>query len=162
MNRKLVVVSAALTVVGCLAPVEDKPVETTAVTGDLAKLQGTWEEEIRPDRVVRSQWIVKGNTVSFVSTLLRNGREVSGTFKLALDEQAKPHRTIDSSHFIRSSKADINGPDNVPGIYRFLDDDKIEICNGFDVRPSEFRDPGQRQGALFTLKRKRDDAKPKD
>jgi uncharacterized protein (TIGR03067 family) len=162
MNRTLVVVSAALMVVGCVAPVQNKPVEATPVTGDLAKLQGLWEEEPRPDKDVKSQWLVKGNTVSFVSTLLRNGRKVTGTCELALDEQAKPHKTIDSSRFIRSDKADINGPDRVPGIYRFLDDDKIEICNGFDVRPSEFRDPGERQGALFTLKRKRDDAKPKD
>jgi hypothetical protein len=103
-----------------------------------------------------------GTGTGRVKVSIRDGRKVTGTCELALDEQAKPHKTIDSSRLIRSDKADINGPESVPGIYRFLDDDKIEICNGFDVRPSEFRDPGERQGALFTLKRKRDNAKPKD
>jgi hypothetical protein len=133
----------------------DKPVQ-----GDLAKLQGVWKGKTGRNGIFESVMTIKGETGRLDNTT-PDGNKIGLTYKLRIDEGAKPHKTIDSFDIVRYGGTG-NGPDHVFGIYEFIDDNTLRFCNGFDKYPAEFKggDPGQ--SILFTLKRVPEDADPAD
>jgi hypothetical protein len=84
--------------------------------------------------------------------------KVGGTSRIAIDELAKPYKTIDDTILTRYGGG---GPDHVFGIYEFIDANTIRICNGFDKRPTDFGGRGSQSFMVFTLKRETKEDKDK-
>ncbi len=145
---------ALLIVLGNIAPADDKPIK-----GDLARLQGTWTGKTMRGGLTQSTVNIKGDVCSF-DNILPNGEKIGFTSKINVNDQAKPHKTIDHTDINRYGGSG-NGPAQILGIYEFVDDNTIKICNGFDERPSEFKNGDGRPPILFTLKRETKEVKPK-
>ena len=154
MKRLRLLSIALLLLLGNIAPAADEPIK-----GDLARLQGTWTGRTMRDGVLQSTMNIKGDVCSF-DNVSPNGEKIGFTSKIEVNEQAKPHKTIDHTDIIRYGGSG-NGPDHILGIYEFVDDNTIKFCNGFDKRPTEFKNGDGGRLIMFTLKRetKGDNAK---
>ena len=146
MNRPLLAQAFVLILLVNITSADDKP-----VAGDLAKLQGTWTVNAARQKNVQVVWTIKGNTLAFDSTT-PDGRKFGGNCKIEIDEQAKPHKTMDASNFTHYGSG--RGSDHLICIYEIVDNNTFRVCSSPDNRPSEFTDGG-RGGppGLFTLTR---------
>jgi uncharacterized protein (TIGR03067 family) len=150
MNRLLI--AAILIALVPATHADDKP-----LTGDLAKIQGVWKGKTGRDGQFETVMTVKGNSGAYDNTT-RDGSKIGLTYKLEIDEKAEPRRI----HMYEVTRYGGNGsgPEEVFGIYKFIDDDTIMLCNGFDGKyPAEFKG---REGTstVFTLKRETKETKP--
>ena len=129
------------------ATAETKP----GLKGDLAKFQGKWTGKAGPDKAYAVTAVIAGKACTAKVTT-PEGQEFEVKGELALNETAKPHKTIDWKKFQGPNGDEL--PDN-PGIYTFKDDNTIEICNGGPgkERPTEFKNGEGEDPQLFTLKR---------
>jgi uncharacterized protein (TIGR03067 family) len=129
-----------------------------APKGDLAKLQGKWSAKLGPEKNIDIVIVIDGKTCNAKATLPDRGEfEVKG--EIALNETAKPNKTIDWKNFKGPDGNDIA---NNPGIYVIEDDNTVKVCNGGPgkERPTEFKGADEGEPTLFTLKREA--AKPAD
>ena len=133
----------AATIVGACA---DEP----ALTGDLAKLQGQWTAAYGPKKIPMVVTI-KGTGVSLTVTR-PDGQEREWKGEIKIDENARPHKTID---WIKFTKPNGEPARDDLGIYK-LEADSITICNGGpgNERPTEFRAGEGGPPQLFVLNRK--------
>jgi uncharacterized protein (TIGR03067 family) len=124
---------------------DDKP-----LTGDLAKLQGTWKGKTGQDGRFESVMTLKRDTGALDNTTA-DGSKMGLTYKFEIDEKAEPKR-IHTYEIVRYG-GNGSGPEHVYGIYRFIDENTVEFCNGFNGQyPTEFKG-GEPGTFLFTLKR---------
>ncbi|WP_422927444.1 TIGR03067 domain-containing protein [Singulisphaera sp. PoT] len=127
-----------------------------AIKGDHFKLQGKWTAMAGPDKAVPIFIAVKDNAITFKGTT-PNGEEFEFSGEFKIDDQAKPHKTIDWVNFKAPNGDAI--PDNL-AIYEVVDNDTFKVCNGGPgaKRPTEFKDGEDAHAQVLTLKRD----KPKD
>jgi uncharacterized protein (TIGR03067 family) len=150
MNRVLVASFVLIWVHTTVA--EDKP-----LTGDLAKLQGVWKGTTGQDGRFQTVMTLKGQSGALDNTT-SDGSKIGLKYKFDIDEKADPKR-MHVFEIVRYG-GNGSGPEHVYGIYRFIDADTIEICNGFDGKyPTEFQPGEQGKSFLFKLKRDTDAAK---
>ena len=154
MKRLPLLSIALLLLLGNVAPADDKPIK-----GDLARLQGTWTGRTMRDGALQSTMNIKGDVCS-LDNVLPNGDKMGFTSKIEVNEQARPHKTIDHTDIIRYGGSR-NGPDHILGIYELVDDNTIKFCNGFDKRPTEFKNGNGGPPIMFTLKRETKEDKAK-
>lgn len=137
-----------------MATARDEP-----ITGDLAKLQGTWTGS---DEVFHFRWTINGNISTFDNTS-RDGNNIGLTSRITVNDRAKPHKTIDKTVISRYGAAGGGAaPVHILGIYEFIDENTIRINNGFNnERPTEFGARDSWSSGVFTLKRetKKDETK---
>src|SRR4051794_11956613 len=95
-----------------------------AVTGDLAKLQGEWTAKFGPQNIV-VVLTIKGSS-ALLAFSVPDGPQVTSKGEIKIDENAKPHKTLDWVNF--TTQAGDKAPTNL-GIYQ-LAGDAITICNG--------------------------------
>lgn len=128
------------------ARADDKP------TGDLAKLQGKWTTHYGADKNVTVHLTIEGSncTATFINASGGGGVAMSG--KVAVDEAAKPHKTIDFTGFKRPNGEEI-GPNL--GIYVIVNDDTVKFCSGGPgkPRPTEFKAGEEGGPELVVLER---------
>lgn len=130
------------------ARADDKPAR-----GDLAKLQGTWKAKVAAD-LFKVRLEIKDQTV-VVKGATGEGElfEFKGDF--TLDENAKPHKTIDWKNF---TSPDGEVVADVLGIYEFSDADTLKLCSGGpgDGRPADFKaeDGGQTPPVVVLVREK--------
>ena len=121
--------------------------------GDLGKLQGKWTTKMKgPDgQEIPLLTIIEGKTASFKVTI-PEGREIEFKGEITIDEQSKPHKTIDWVKFTTATGE--AAPDNL-GIYEIVDENTIKVRNGGhgNERPSDFKESQNGPPRLFTLKR---------
>jgi uncharacterized protein (TIGR03067 family) len=112
---------AASLLLACLfAPfADDEP------TGDLKKMQGTWEGLVQLQDEVPILLEIKGDKIT-VTVKPPEGDEVHLEGKIKLDEKADPRR-IDFVEFVGTDGNSM--PDNL-GIYKFVNDDELMIRTG--------------------------------
>lgn len=127
--------------------------------GDLGKLQGKWTSKVKgPDnQEIPILTIINGKTASFKVTI-PDGREIEFKGEIKIDEQSKPHKTIDWVKF--TTPMGDAAPDNL-GIYEIVDENTIKVCNGGpgNERPSEFKESQDGPPRLLTMKREVEPAK---
>jgi uncharacterized protein (TIGR03067 family) len=153
MIRKPLLTAAFVSIVvvttAAFAPGDDAR-NASKPTGDLGKFQGKWATKVGPRQGLEAIVTIKGNDVEMkIVTPDGIGFELIGEIKI--DENAKPHRTLNWTKFKTPMGDDI--PENL-GIYRFEDEDTVHICTGgpSNERPTEFK--GMEGGAqLGTMKR---------
>jgi hypothetical protein len=116
---------------------DDKP-----LTGDLAKIQGTWKERNGGNKNSQFAETFKRDTGAFDNTR-PDGTKFGGTFRFEIDEKAEPYRRI---HLYDMGRSVGNGgaPHEVHGIYTFIDDNTIMFCNRFDGKYPTGLDNGER------------------
>ena len=152
MNRHRLLGSAALFVMivaGQATAADVKPLK-----GDLAKFQGTWTTKLGPEHNLDAAITIKGTDVALkLTTPDGQDFEIAGVIKV--DEDAKPHKTIDWIKFKTPNGDD--APDNL-GLYEFVDKDTVKVCNGGhnNPRPKELKAGDGGDPTLLTLKRKAD------
>jgi uncharacterized protein (TIGR03067 family) len=144
-------VLAAATPAARPAAADDPPVK-----GDLAKLQGTWSAKVGPEKNVLIVVTFKGSDVA-LKVSAPNGREYETTGAVKLDDQAKPHKTVDWVKFTNAMGEAV--PENL-GLYEFVDADTLRVCTGGpgNERPTEFKAGEGGPPQLFTLKRDQEKA----
>ncbi|MFO0958338.1 MAG: TIGR03067 domain-containing protein [Isosphaeraceae bacterium] len=119
---------------------------TPALSGDLAKIQGTWKAQFGPDKQVLTM-VVQG-TKSTIKVPAADGGDMLMVAEVKLDEAASPRKWD-------SVKRKIDGADFPDGeaIYK-LDGDRLTICGGGPglPRPVDFQasDDGQVTLVVFT------------
>lgn len=157
MKCALLAPAIGLTLLATIAFAE----ESKPIKGDLAKLQGVWIGRTGPDGSIQTVWTIRGDTCSFDNILPEGGR-IGGTSKIAFDEEARPHKTINSVILSRYGLV-AGGPkrvERVLGIYEFVNNDKINVCNGFGgQRPAEFKSANNGSSMFFSLERKTENEK---
>jgi RNA polymerase sigma factor (sigma-70 family) len=118
------------------------------LTGDLARIQGTWKADTGGPKDLQFVETFKRDTGAFENTA-PDGRKFGATFRFEIDEKAEPCRRI---HFYDMRRNGGNGSEarQVHGIYTFIDDNTILFCNRFDGTYPKGFDYGER---VFTLKR---------
>ena len=146
LMRLSLLVAAMLTVLTNALDAEDKPIE-----GDLAKLQGIWSGPTGRNGMFLTTWTIKGEIVEY-ENITKDGKKIGGVCKVAVDERAKPHKAIDQITIAREG-GNGSGPKRVLGIYEFIDEDTIRICNDSPKRPTEFKFGENGPPVLFTLRR---------
>ena len=131
-------------------------VEKAKLTGDLAKLQGTWEGMGGPNKDTHFTLILEGNKATLVFEAGGEQIKVNGEFKL--DEKAAP-KTIDWTKFTAPGGDAIG--DNM-GIYK-LEGDKLTLCSGGpgNERPTEFKEGDGGPPNLSVVTRVKDKDKEK-
>ncbi len=134
---------------------DEKPLK-----GDLAKIQGAWTTKIGPEQNLDAVVTFRGTEVKLKLTT-PDGQDFELTGEIKLDEEAKPHKTIDWAKFKTPNGDD--APDNL-GIYEIVDKDTVKVCNGGpnNPRPKEMKAGDGGDPHILTLKRKADkpEAKP--
>ena len=105
---------ALLLLLGSSNSADDNPIK-----GHLAMLQGTWTGKTGRDGFYQSTMTIKGDVCSF-DNVARNGEKIGYTSKIAVNEKAGPHKTIDQTEIVRYGGSR-KGPDHVLGIYEFVD-----------------------------------------
>ncbi|SIO44032.1 uncharacterized domain TIGR03067 protein [Singulisphaera sp. GP187] len=124
-----------------------------APKGDLAKFQGKWKTSLGPEKNITLTVEIKGSVVT-ASGSAPDGQtfEIKGEIKL--DAAAKPFKTVDWVKFVGPDGNE--SPDN-KGLYEFVDDDTIKICNGGpgNDRPTEFKEGENEKPSLIVLKREK-------
>jgi uncharacterized protein (TIGR03067 family) len=126
------------------------PADEPALKGDLARLQGEWEAKVGPDRNIPLRVVFQGNKATLnVKSQDGKAREMKGEFRL--NEQAKPHKTIDWTNF-SGANGQSGGEDH--GIYE-LDGDTFKVCSGGpgNARPTDFQAGADGQGRLVVFQR---------
>jgi uncharacterized protein (TIGR03067 family) len=129
LNRKLATPSAA------------------ELTGDLAKLQGHWSGKAGREQNVAVTVTIQGTSAAFSFTGPRGQRQSKGEFKL--DENAKPHKTLDWVNFTTS-----RGENAQPSLAIYtLKGDTLTLCNGGpgNERPTEFKAGEMGRPSLMVL-----------
>ena len=144
--------TAVFVLLASAVPAEDAPIE-----GDLAKLQGSWSGKTGRNGIFFTVWTINKDTLDCENTM-PDGRKVGFVSKLVVDGRAKPRKTMDCL-IIRRNGGSGNAPDRVLGIYEFIDDDTIRVCNNSPERPSEFKQAENGLPIMFTLKRDREKKK---
>jgi uncharacterized protein (TIGR03067 family) len=125
-------------------------------TGDLARLQGVWKGTTGKNGQFQTMMTLKGQSGVMENTTPQ-GDKIGLTYKFEIDGKANPKR-IHMFDIVRFG-GNRSGSEEVHGIYRFVDDDTVEICNRFDGEyPTEFKRDEQGNSTLFTLKRNREAA----
>ncbi len=157
MRRLLFTAALLLSGAAVARAADDAP----ALKGDLAKFQGTWSAKLGPEMNIPVVLTFKNKAVVLKLTLGEAGEiELPGEVKI--DETAKPNKTVDWINFKNPNGE--AAPDN-HGIYEFTDADTVRFCSGGpgNERPTEFKG-GEDNGPpnLITLKRQKDEPKPKD
>ena len=137
----------AALIVASSATADDK-----AVLGDLARLQGLWTGNLGPNGELTTVWTVRGDTIKSDHFTADGQQANEAVSTIHLEDQAMPHKTIDTVVLTRVGGKP-NGPGAVFGIYEFVDDDTIRVCNGWPDRPVEFKAPKGARRVLFTMKR---------
>lgn len=155
MKRLPLLSIALLFWLGNIALADDKPIK-----GDLAKFQGRWTGKTGRNDAFQSTMTIKGDVCSF-DNVRRDGEKIGYTSKIEVNGQATPHKAIDQTNIIRYGGSG-TGPEQIFGIYEFIDDNTIRICNGFDGRPTEFKNGDRQAPTLFTLKRETTEDKVKN
>jgi uncharacterized protein (TIGR03067 family) len=124
---------------------KDKP------KGDLARLQGTWTTKAGREGNIPVVLRIEGRAVT-VKFTNPQGQDIEIKGQVAVDDAAKPHKTIDWVKFTNPMGED--APDNL-GIYTFEDDDTVKVCNGGpgNERPAEFKAGEGGPPQLFVMKR---------
>ena len=148
MNLKSLLAALVVLTASTLVIAGDPPEK---LKGDIAKLQGKWTAKFGPGEGIEVEIAFKDKTATFsIKAPDEQAFEVKGEVKL--DEEAKPHKTIDWVKF--------NGPDGNPfpdnlGIYAFDGDDKVKLCSGGhgNARPAEFK-TGEGPGTTLIMTRK--------
>src|SRR4051812_29205948 len=115
MVRPCLLAASVVIVLGQFAHAEDKTLK-----GDLAKLQGVWRGKTGSNGQLDTVMIIKGDAGTMDNTL-QSGKRVGLTYKILIDEEAKPHKTIDSFDILRYGTDRTGGARHVYGIYKFLD-----------------------------------------
>jgi uncharacterized protein (TIGR03067 family) len=120
------------------------------LSGDLAKLQGRWTGKGGREKNATITITVKGNAVAFAMTL-PDGQERASKGEIKIDENAKPHKTLDWVNFTNASGE--STPTNL-AIYR-LKGDTLTLCSGGagKERPTEFKAGEGNRPSLIELKR---------
>ena len=93
-------------------------------------------------------------------TFYQMARRWGSPAKSRSTKHARPHKTIDHTDIVRYGGSG-NGPDHILGIYEFVDENTIKFCNGFDKRPTEFKNGNGGPPIMFTLKRETKEDKTK-
>ena len=150
MKTLLLTAAFALVVAATATAALADDAKATAKT-DLDRFQGKWTTKAGPDKNADVAITIAGKavTVTFASP---DGQSIELKGELALDESAKPHKSIEWTKFANPMGEDL--PDN-HGIYAFEDDDAVKVCNGGpgNDRPAEFK-AGEGAGPqLFVMKR---------
>jgi len=130
-----------------IAAADDK----AAAKGDLAKFQGNWTTQIGPEKNITLKVTFAENKVTASGAGPQgNTFEIRGEVKL--DENAKPHKTLDWVKFVDTQGNEI--ADNL-AIYEFDGADTIRVCNGGPGkdRPTEFKAGEGAAPSLIVLKR---------
>jgi uncharacterized protein (TIGR03067 family) len=139
------VAAALLDLAGlAVAPPADDP------TGDLKKMQGTWETTIQAEEDIALAIEIKGD--KFTGTFeTADGNQATFEGKIKVDEKADP-KQIDFVDFVGPDGSSM--PDNL-GIYKFESDDELKICTGGhdNPRPKEFKNEGSGGAMTLTLKK---------
>jgi hypothetical protein len=147
MNTKLLLALSLIFLWVHASRADDKP-----LTGDMAKIQGTWKGQTGRDGQFQTVMTLKGNTGK-VDNTTSTGDKIGLAYKFEIDDKAKPYKTIRIYDIVRYG-GNGRGPEQVYGIYEFVDANTIRFCNGFDGKyPTEFKDSEGRSSLLFTLKR---------
>ncbi len=137
------------------AAADEKPLK-----GDLATFQGSWTTKIGPEQNLDAVVTFKGTEVKLKLTA-PDGQDFEITGEIKLDEEAKPHKTIDWTKFKTPDGDD--APENL-GLYEIVDKDTVKVCNGGpnNPRPKEMKAGGGGEPHILTLKRKavKPEAKP--
>lgn len=113
-------------------PKKDEP----APKGDLADLQGAWTGTVGPNKEIPITLTVKNKAVTFAITA-PDGTEHELKGEVVIDDQAKPHKTVD---WVKFNRPDGEGAPANLGIYT-LKGDTFTVCNGGpgNERPTEFK-----------------------
>ncbi len=138
----------------------EKPEKAAATTpsdapkGDLAKFQGKWTTKFGRDREISLAIEIKNEKVTLSGTA-PNGQEFEMKGEVKVNDQAKPHKTLDWVKFTGPEGNDV--PDNL-AIYELQDADTIKVCGGGpgNERPTEFKDGEGGTPHVLTLKRSKD------
>jgi uncharacterized protein (TIGR03067 family) len=133
LSSALYAATALAATVGAVAvAVGDEP----ALSGDLAKLQGQWTALFGPQKNIPMVVTVKGTGVTLAITR-PDGQQHESKGEIKIDENAKPHKTLDWVNF--TTRSGEKAPENL-AIYT-LDGDTLTICSGGlgNERPTEFR-----------------------
>jgi uncharacterized protein (TIGR03067 family) len=117
------------------------------LTGDLAKLQGRWSGKAGREQTTSVTVTIQGTSASFSISGPRGQRQSKGEIKL--DENAKPHKTLDWLNFTTSSGE--SAPSNL-AIYT-LKGDTLTVCSGGpgNERPTEFKAGERGRPSLIVL-----------
>jgi hypothetical protein len=103
--------------------------------GDLARLQGTWTGMTGTNQAFQTVETYKGTTGRTDNTT-SDGREIGLIYRFEIDEHATPHKRIRFFDIARYGGGG-GGPNEVYGIYKFIDDNTIMYCNGFEGKYPE-------------------------
>ena len=127
---------------------------TAAPSGDLAKLQGTWQAQAGPGRVCPVTLEVSGCSVK-VTVTPPIGPKIEASGELKLDESASP-KALDWLRFTGEDGQDFP---EVFAIYELVDADTLRVGNAgpSNPRPTEFV-PGD--GVLADVLTFRRESKP--
>jgi uncharacterized protein (TIGR03067 family) len=106
------------------------------LTGDLAKLQGRWSGKGGRERNVAIVVTIQGSNAAF-SITPPDGQTRESKGEIKIDENAKPHKTLDWVNFVTASGE--TARENL-AIY-LLKGDTLTICSGGagNERPTEFK-----------------------
>ncbi len=151
MKRLLPPATVLLVLSAFAAAAEDK---APTPKGDLGKFQGTWTAKAGPEKNVPITVTIKGDAVTLQITS-PNGQDFTSEGRVKIDENAKPHKTIDWVKF-----QGVNGeelPENL-GLYEFVDADTLRVCSGGPgkERPTEFKAGDGGPPNVLVLNRKAD------
>jgi len=121
-----------------------------AAKGDLGKFQGNWTTEIGPEKNIKLK-VAFADTKVTVSGTSPQGDAFELRGEIKLDENAKPHKTLDWLNFTTSSGE--NAPSNL-AIY-MLKGDTLTVCSGGpgNERPTEFKAGEGGRPSLIVLTR---------
>ncbi len=107
--------------------------DAPALKGDLAKLQGVWTGKLGPAEDVPVTYTFQRDAVTIQFSLPgANARSITLHGKVHLDEAATPHKFVDWLALTDPTGKTL--PDQ-PGLYAFVGDDTLKICNGRAGQP---------------------------
>src|SRR5690242_3370397 len=113
--RRLLAPAALLLMLLPLAATADDKAKSDAPKGDLARFQGKWATKVGPEKNIEAVLTIEGQGATFAFTG-PEGRSVEFKGEIKIDEQAKPHKTVDWVKFVRPNGED--APENL-GLYEF-------------------------------------------
>jgi uncharacterized protein (TIGR03067 family) len=124
-----------------------------APKGDLKKLQGKWTTKVGIDKNIDVVLEFKGQAATGKVTTA-DGQEFELKGEIVVNDEAKPHKTIDWVKFTGPDGQSI--ADNL-GIYNFESDDEVTVCNGGpgNARPTEFKAGESGDPQVVSLKREK-------
>jgi uncharacterized protein (TIGR03067 family) len=134
--KRLLLSAALLLVAAFTNPAARAEDNAEKAKGDLGKLQGKWTGMFGPGKSIPLTLVVEGNDVK-VHVETPNGGDVDVKVEIRVDDQAKPHKTIDWVNLTLPGGNTL--PDRL-GIYKFEDDDTLKLCTAGlnNERPTAF------------------------